>query len=200
MDFKNIVESRYAVKSFDGRLIPAEKITLLMEMLRLAPTSFNLQPWRVKVITDPQIKEKLKPVSWNQPQITTSSHLFVFCANTQLDLLTDRLEQRLLEEAQMPADKVKIFTGLVRKFIGAFDESQRLAWASKQAYIALSNGMNGAKALGFDSCPIEGFDSKAYHEILQLPENLVPIVIMAVGYANDIPRPKLRFLTEEMFF
>ena len=60
--------------------------------------------------------------------------------------------------------------------------------------------MNGAKALGFDSCPIEGFDAKAYSEILNLPQSLIPIVIMAVGYANDIPRSKIRFHSEEMFF
>lgn len=200
MDFKNIVESRYAVKSFDGKIIPDEKIRLLMEMIRLAPTSFNLQPWQAKVIVDASMKEKLKPASWNQPQITSCSHLFVFCANTRLEELIDRLEQRMIEESGAPEEKVKGFTGLIRKFVANFDETGRLAWAQRQTYIALANGMNGARALGFDSCPIEGFDSAAYSEILDLPVTLVPTVVMAAGFASDTPRPKLRFRHEEMFF
>lgn len=200
MDFKTIVQSRYAVKSFDGKTVPEKDIEELKDLIRLAPTSFNLQPWRVKVIQDSETKEKLKPVSWNQPQITTSSHLFVMCANTRLEELTDRLQQRLIDEALMPADKVDFFVGLIRQYIAALSQEARIAWAQKQTYIALANGMNGAKALGFDSCPIEGFDPAAYKEILALPEHLIPTVIMAVGYASDTPRPKLRFRHDEMFF
>lgn len=200
MNFKDIVETRYAVKSFDGKMIPEDKILQLKDMMRFAPTSFNLQPWQARVVTEAELKEKLRPASWNQPQITTCSHLFVFCANTELEALTDRLEERLIREGAMPEEKVKGFTQLIRQFVARFDSVQRLAWAQRQTYIALANGMNGARALGFDSCPIEGFDPQAYKQILSLPESLVPTVVMAVGYASDTPRPKLRFHHDEMFF
>jgi len=199
MNFKEIVASRYAVKSFNGESIPEDKIGELKEMMLLAPTSFNLQPWKVQIVKDTVLKEKLKPVSWNQPQITTSSHVFVICANTDLDALAKRLEKRMLEEGGNP-EKSKMFMGMIWGFLHKLDEPSKLIWAQRQAYIALSHGMNGAKALGFDSCPIEGFDPDAYSEILALPENLVPTVVMPVGYASDSPRPKLRFYTEEMFF
>ncbi len=77
---------------------------------------------------------------------------------------------------------------------------QVLNWAQKQCYIALGNGINGAKSLGFDSCPMEGFDAEQYSKILSLPKNLVPTVIMPVGYAVDAPRTKIRFSNEDLFF
>jgi len=199
MNFKTIVMERYAVKGFDGRPVPQEKVDELMEMIRFAPTSFNLQPWRAMVIRDEKTKRNLEPAAGNQPQVSTSSHVFVFCANTDLETLADRLEGRG-REAGIPSEKLKGFMGAVRGFIKRLSPEDRLSWAQRQTYIALANGMNGAKALGFDSCPMEGFDRGKVSEILGLPSHWVPTVLLPIGYANDTPRPKLRFTKEEMFF
>ena len=199
MTFKEIVMARSASKSFDGQTISQDKVDELMEIIRFAPTSFNVQPWRVMVIADAERKEALKEAAWNQPQVTSCSHLFVFCANTDLDGLVDRLEARTLESG-VPRDKVGGFIGMIRGFIQGLDAPARLSWAQRQTYIALANGLNGTKSLGFDSCPMEGFEPEAFAEILQLSDHLVPTVLMAIGKASDTPRPKLRFRPEEMFF
>lgn len=73
MDFTTIVQKRYATKQFDGRKLPAEKVEELLELIRVAPSSFNIQPWKVVVVHDQKIKEKLLPLSWNQQQITSCS-------------------------------------------------------------------------------------------------------------------------------
>jgi len=199
MTFKEIVMARNATKSFDGKKIPQEKIEELLHIIRHAETSYNVQPWRVMIIEDDDRKRILAGAAWNQPQVTSCSHLLVFCANTELESLTDRLEARMLE-AGTPKEKVEPFIGAIRGFIKGLHGDNRLAWAQRQTYLALGNGINGAKALGFDSCPMEGFQPEEFAKILGLPETIVPTVLMTIGHAKDTPHPKLRFSREEMFF
>ncbi len=198
MNFKEIVNSRYATKSFDSEVVPGEKIDELIELIRHAATSFNLQPWVVRIVRDGETKAKLQPASWNQPQITTCSDLFVFCANTDLESLADRLDAQM-RESGVPEESIEGFMGMVRPFVGGLHGNARLSWAQRQTYIALANGINGAKSLGLDSCPMEGFDPGQYAEFLGLPDHLVPTVLMPVGYANDSARGKLRFSREHLF-
>lgn len=199
MSFDEIVSERYAAKSFNGKKIPQDRLDALLEMIRLAPTSFNLQAWKVKVVDDHETREKLLPHSWNQPQVTGCSHLLVFCANMDMDALADRLEEGALK-AGAPAEKFKVLMGMIRGFISKKNDEQKLIWAQKQIYIALAHGMLGAQALGLDACPMEGFEPDAYSRILELPKHLVPTVVLPVGYADDTPRPKFRFGKEDLFF
>ena len=198
MNFPDIVMARYATKSFDGREIPTADFERLLELIRFAPTSFNLQTWRALIVKDAARKEAVQKAAWNQPQVTTCSHLLVFCANTQLELLADRLEERMLA-AGVPTPQVSGFLGMVRGWIENLGEG-RTAWAQRQCYLSLANGLHGAKALGFDSCPMEGFDPAGVAAALGLPAHLTPTVMMPIGYAADTPRAKLRFTREEMFF
>ena len=191
MEFKDIVMKRYATKKFDKRIIPEEKVEELFEIIRYAPSSSNVQPWKIKVITDQKTKELLSPVSWNQPQITTCSHLLVFCADTDLGRRIDMLI-RILPQAR------DYYLGL-KKTIDAQTPEQRLSWAQRQTFLALGNALNGAKSLGFDSCPMEGFDPKEYSRILDLPKELVPTALCTIGYAADTPRPKVRFERKDVF-
>lgn len=190
MEFAQIVKQRYATKSYDGKEVPEEKVKALQEIIRHAPSSYNIQPWRIIVITDKATKERLAPAAWNQPQITSCSHLFVFCADTDVAGKIDRLE-----EMTGSAD----FGKMLRDFNSAMDDRKRLCWAQRQTYLALGNAVNGAKSLGFDSSPMEGFDPVKFAEILKLPENLVPTTLCAIGFANDTPRPKMRFSHDEVF-
>ena len=194
MEFKQIVMERYATKLFDGRKLPDSKINELLELIRYSPSSFNIQPWVVKVITDQKIKERLTPVSMNQKQIESCSHLLVFCANTDIAGNIDKLE-KLMKEAGASTEYIDIMRG----FDKSLSDGQKLSWAQRQAYLALGNTLNGAKALGFDSCPMEGFDPKEYSKILNLPSNLVPTALCPIGYAADKQKGKLRFPREEVF-
>lgn len=200
VDFLNgIVMKRYATKKFDGRKVEDGKIGELKEIIRFSASSFGLQPWKIKVVADQATKDRLQAASWNQQQITTCSHLFVICADTDLEGNIERYE-KLMAETGTDAAKAKGYADYMRTFALGMDAGQRKTWAQKQCYIALSNALNGAKALGLDSCPMEGFDPKQYSEILGLPENLVPTVLCPVGYPADEPKPKLRFASEEVFF
>lgn len=199
MEFKDIVMKRYATKKFDGKKIEEKKVAELLELIRYAASSFGLQPWKIKVIADKDTKELLAPASWNQPQITSCSHLLVFCANTDIDGLIDTYE-RYMKKAKAPEDGIKGYIGMMRGWAKGLDEQQKLSWSQRQTYLALGNAINGAKALGFDSCPMEGFSPEEYSKILKLQKNIVPTALCPIGYASDTQNQKLRFAKEEIFF
>ncbi|NUM43024.1 MAG: NAD(P)H-dependent oxidoreductase [Leptospiraceae bacterium] len=199
MDFLEITKQRYATKKFDGKPIPEDKMQQLYEMIRLSASSFGLQPWKIKIVTDSTVKEKLGKASWDQPQVTTCSHLLVFCADSNIDALIAKYHD-LLKASGMPSEKADPYIGMMKGFAAGMNDEQKRVWAQKQVYIAMGNALNGAKELGFDSCPMEGFSPTEYSKILGLPENLVPTVVVPVGFASDEKMPKLRFKKEEVFF
>jgi len=199
MEFGTIVMSRYATKKFDGKKIPERKIDELLELVRFAPSALNLQPWKIKVVTDQKIKELLKPAAFNQEQVTTCSHLLVFCADPDYDSLIKRLGA-LLKKGGVPIETQKMITDMATGFAKPMSPEQKLAWSQAQTYLALGNALNGAKALGFDSCPMGGFDPKEFSRILKIPAPLVPTMLCPVGYAADKPMPKVRFAKEDIVF
>ena len=198
MDFKDIVMKRYATKKFDGKAVPEEKFKELEELIRHSASSFNLQPWKFVVVKDKKTKEKLGPFAWNQPQVTTCSHLIVMCADTNVEANISKLEKKLLASGA-PKESVAGLVSMMADFVKGMSPEQKLVWAQKQVYIAMGNALNGAKALGFDSCPMEGFNPAEFAKVLGLPKHLVPTVVVPVGYAADTPRPKLRFDRSDVF-
>jgi len=199
MEFETIVMSRYATKKFDGRKIPESKINELLEMVRFAPSAINLQPWKIKIVTDQKVKELLKPAAFNQEQVTSCSHLLVFCADPDYDSLIRRLGI-LLKKSGAPEEMQKMVVGMAVQFTRPMSPDQKLAWSQAQTYLALGNALNGAKSLGFDSCPMGGFDPKEFVRILEIPPPLVPVMLCPVGYAADKPIPKVRFAKEDIVF
>jgi len=199
MEFMKIVMSRYATKKFDGKKIPETKVSELLEMVRFAPSAINLQPWKIKVVTDQKIKELLKPAAFNQEQITTCSHLLVFCADPDYESLIKKLAA-LLKKSGVPEETRMMITDMAAGFAKPMSPEQRLAWSQAQTYLALGNALNGAKALGFDSCPMGGFDPEEFSRILKIPSPLVPTMLCPLGYAADKPMKKVRFAKEDIVF
>lgn len=195
--FHEIVMQRYATKRFDGRAVPEETVRELLELVRFAPSALNLQPWRIRVVTDPAVKERLQPAAFGQLQVTTCSHLLVFCADPDYDELIRKLD-RLLASNGVADEMRETVVGMSRQFADPMSAEQRLAWSTAQTYLAVGNALNGAKALGLDSCPMGGFDPAAVREILALPAPLVPVLLCPIGYGADEPGPKLRHPLEEI--
>jgi nitroreductase len=199
MDFGTIVMSRYATKKFDGRKIPQAKVDELLELVRFAPSALNLQPWKIKIVVDQKTKELLKPAAFNQEQVTSCSHLLVFCADPDYDSLIGRLGA-LMKKSGAPEEMQKMVTGMAVQFTKPMSPDQKLAWSQAQTYLALGNALNGAKALGFDSCPMGGFDPGEFSRILKIPRPLVPVMLCPLGYAADKPMLKVRFAKEDIIF
>jgi len=199
MDFEKIMKERYAAKLFDKRKIPEETIQKLLDIALLSPSSYNLQPWKIKIISDDETKKKLMPASYNQKQIETCSHLLVLCADTDVLANLEKIA-KLMRQRGIDETKINAYVSMIKQVLQEMTEEEILTWTQKQVYILLANTLNAAKSLGLDSCPMEGFDPKEYAKILKLPKNLVPTLLCPIGYAADKPREKLRLSKEDIIF
>ncbi len=203
MSFLSNLNWRYATKKFDtARKVSDADLETILEAIRLAPTSFGLQPYRVWVVTNPEIKEKIQAAAWGQPQITTSSHLLVFTART--DLAENKEEFFTLISGGNPEIRaaLKGYEDMVDGFVaGKPTPESVLPWSAKQAYIAHGFALAACAELEIDSCAMEGFDPVAVGEILGLPTSEQAVVMLPIGYrdASETPRPKARFSKEVLF-
>ncbi len=192
---------RYATKAFDAeKRIDAETWAQLEEALVLTPTSFGLQPYRFLVITDPGLKARLRPASWNQPQIEEASHLVVFAAKEDLtEADVDDYVARIAEVRGVAAESLAGYRAMmVGSLVQGPGHARVPEWAARQAYIALGNFMTAAAVLAVDACPLEGIDPAAYDEILGLRgSGYRTVVACAAGYRSPEDKyaalPKVRF-------
>ncbi len=197
---------RYATKKFDPtKKISGEDLETLLEATRLSASSYGLQPYHVIVVADPKVKEQLKPVSWNQSQITDASHIIVFANATNFgeELVDDYLEN-VSKTRNIPMDGLQGYSDFMKSKLMDLPTETKSTWTAKQAYIAFGNLMQAAAELRIDTCPMEGFESDKYNEILGLNEkNLNAAVVLAVGYRSEEDAtqhlPKVRKSKEELF-
>lgn len=195
---------RYATKQFDAaKKIPADVWTALEDALVLTPSSFGLQPWRFLVISNPELRQKLRVASWNQSQVTDASHLIVFAVHKEnTPEHVDRHISAIASATGQPADAPRL-AGLKRVILDFSGSVSNKEWNSRQAYIALGNFMTSAALLGIDTCPLEGIEPAKYDEILGLSElGLATAVACAAGYRAETDKyaatPKVRFAKEEV--
>ena len=199
----NALRWRYATKQFDAtKKLADQDLAALIETLRLAPSSFGLQPWKFYVVSDPAVKEQLLHASWKQRQIVDCSHLFVLCARKRLDSdYVDHFVDSIVETRGTPIDKLKGLHDMLLGFAEANPE--KLAWAANQVYIALGMLMQSAALMGVDACPMEGIDKAEYDKVLKVDAGYTTVVACPVGYRTADDRfaamKKVRFDREELF-
>jgi len=196
MEFSEIIMQRYATKLFDGRPIPEAKVAELLELVRWAPSGLNIQPWKIRIVSDAAAKAALSAASFAEPQIESCSHLLVFCADHDFAGLSEKLD-RAMKDHDVPEEVQGIVMGIAGE-MGGLPSDELRAWTSCQVYIAATYAILGAKALGLDSCPMTHFVPAEYSRILKLADNLVPTLLCAIGYPADEPGPKWRYPVEDL--
>jgi nitroreductase len=186
MELLDKLNWRYAAKAMNGEKVPQEKIDNIIEAISLSPTSSGLQPFEVFVITSPEIKEKIKPIAWNQSVITDCSHLLVFAA---WDTYTaDRINKMFDLTNTVRGFKNEGWENYRQMLLDSYphkDAEENFNHAAKQAYIAFSQAITAAAFEEVDSTPLEGFDPAALDEILGLNEKgLKSCVMLTLGYRD----------------
>ena len=195
---------RYATKKFDpARKISPDDWRTLEQALVQAPSSYGLQPWKFFVVTERALRERLKPVSWNQSQVTDASHLVVFAIKKNMGPAD--VERYVARIAEVRGASPESLEGHKKMMLGTLSRpvEEVNIWAMHQVYIALGFFLCAAAMLGIDACPLEGFVPQKYDEILGLAEQgYGSVVLAAAGYrASDdrhIALPKVRFKTEDV--
>lgn len=188
MQLINNLKWRYATKKMDAsKKVSQQNIDYIKEVVQLSATSYGLQPFKVLEIKNPQLREELKPMSWNQSQITDASHLFVFCNHIEVtDRDVDDLIQLKSEINEIPIEKISGYGDFVKGKLKEKSALEMFHWTAKQTYIALSSALNACAELQIDATPMEGFETDAINEKLELKEKgLNACVLLAVGYRHS---------------
>lgn len=198
---------RYAVKKFDAqKKISDADWKVLKDSLRLSPSSYGLQPWKFIVVENPNLRQKLREVSWNQSQVTDCSHYVVLVYKEKVDAAFVRKNMEKI--AAVRGIGVDTLAGFEKAISGDLIQGPRAAiidsWAQRQVYIAMGFLLETAALLGVDSTPMEGLDPAAYDKLLGLEgSGWKTVAAVALGYrhAEDpfIQLKKVRFDEAEIF-
>lgn len=192
------LEWRYATKKYNGEKVPQEKVDYILEAARLAPSSSGLQPYKIFVISNRELLEKIKPIAMNQAQITECSHLLVWASwDSYSPEKFDEVFKDLIEVRGLPKDAMDGY----KTMLWGHYESRGTEWhanhTARQTYISMSTAMLAAAEVGVDATPMEGFDNAAMDELLGLgKEGLKSQLLLPIGYrdtANDWNAPLKKY-------
>lgn len=184
----DLLNWRYATKKMQAGInVPAEKLEIILESIRLSASSSGLQPYQVLVVTDPAIKQQIRTVAWDQAQVTDCSHLLVFAAwdnytaeriNSMFDLVN---EQRGFKNDGWEAYRQKLLAYYPQR-----PAEQNFEHAARQAYIGLGSALIAAAEQQIDATPMEGFEPENVDKILNLAElGLKSVLILPLGYREE---------------
>lgn len=176
MNILDLIQKRYTAKKYNAeKAVPQEKIEDLKEILRLTPSSINIQPWKFTFVQNPEIKAKLASVSMhNAEKINQAQLLVVFSVADDLDAFQKEVVNEFPQFRKEMYNKIK----------ASMSETDMKIWLAKQVYIALGVGLTASAALGLDSTAMEGIETDKYKAILNMA-TYKPLFAMAVGYGAE---------------
>ena len=180
------IRSRRAVKHFDvNHSITEKEVNELLSLAVLSPTAFNIQNWRFVLVTDQELRKQIRAVAWDQAQVTDASLFIVLCADLKSwEKQPGRYwinAPKAVQEFMLPA---------INDYYRGKDQVQRDE-AMRSCGIVAQTLMLAAKSMGYDSCPMDGFDFKKVAELIHLPDDHVIAMFVAIGKGTKEawPRP-----------
>ena len=182
---------RYATKAYDStKKVDQQDVDKIIEAARLAPTSSGLEQFRIIVISDQKLKEKIVPIAMDQKNIAQCSHLLVFAAwDKYTEEIIDDIYNYITDQRGLPRGRFGSYTTKLKALYLPQTAEENFAHTARQAYIGLGMALAQAAELKVDSTPMEGFDNDALDELLGLKaKGLRSVVLMPIGYrdvAND---------------
>ena len=176
MNVKETIEARRSVKHYDpDHVMPEEDLAELIRLTKLAPSSFNMQNYRILVVRDAEVRQQIRAAAWDQPQVTDASVLFILCAD-----LTAHQENPSTYWAHAPQEVQDILGPMIQPFYEGKDTLIRDE-AMRSAALAGMTLMLAVKDMGYDSCPMIGFDGEKVAELINLPQHYALSFMIPVG-------------------
>ncbi|MCK4564373.1 MAG: nitroreductase family protein [Verrucomicrobia bacterium] len=185
MNVSTAIQNRRAVKHFD----PDHKMTKkerekLLSLALLSPTAFNIQNWRFVVVEDPELLKQIRSASWDQAQVTDASLLVILCADLKA---WEKEPIRYWHSAPEPVQEFMV--PAIEQYYNGLDQVQRDE-AMRSCGIAAQTLMLAAQSLGYDSCPMDGFDFDSVAELINLPEDHAITMFVAIGKGTAEAHPR----------
>ncbi len=184
MKTEEAIRTRRSVKEYDpAHKMTDDEINTLLSLATLSPTAFNIQNWRFVIITDPELRKKIREVAWNQSQVTDASLFIVLCANLKSWVQPDRYWVNAPEEVR------NFMIPAIDEYYRGKDQVQRDE-AMRSCGIAAQTLMLAAQSMGYNSCPMDGFDFEKVAELIKLPDDHVIAMFVAIGKGVKEPWPR----------
>lgn len=203
-DILKALQWRYAVKAFDpDKKISKEELFTILESGRLSPSSIGLEPWKFLVIENPEVRAKIRGVSFDQPKVTEAPYLIVITRRTDIrQNIARELIERTAAAHNVDHSELDGLKQLAEGGVGRHTDESLDAWVKSQTYIPLGIMIETAALMGIDAGPMEGFMADEVDKILGLQErNIKATVMLALGHRGDDPaatKPKVRRTFEEV--
>ncbi|GLC26778.1 nitroreductase family protein [Roseisolibacter agri] len=181
LDVREAAERRRSIRAFEPEPIPAADLEAILDVVRLAPSAFNVQPWRFVIVETPELKARLAAAAFNQRQVTSAPAVIALYTDMQDALAT--LEETVhpgMPEAQRAATAAHI-----RGILGKQSPEDQESWAAGQGYIALGYLLLAAEAHGYQTSPMTGFDAAQVREVLGLPDHVRVPALVAIGRGTE---------------
>jgi nitroreductase len=197
---------RYATKKFDAaKKITTEDLNTLKEAIRLSSSSYGLQPYKVIIVENPELRAQLQSAAYGQTQVVDASHLIIFANELNFgEEGINNFSKNMSETRGIPLESLQGYVDYMKSNITGLPEETRNIWTSKQTYLALGNLLNAAAELKIDVTPMEGFVPAKVNEILGLDKlGLNASLLATIGYRHDEDATqyykKVRKSNEELF-
>jgi nitroreductase len=178
---REAAERRRSIRAYEPTPIPRAELEAILDVVRLAPSAFNVQPWRFVVVERPELRAELAKAAFNQRQVTSAPTVIVLYTDMEDALAT-------LDEVVHPgldaAGRARTLTS-VRGIFGKQSEAERAQWAMGQGYIALGYLLLAAEAAGYQTSPMTGFDADAVKRLLGLPDHARVPALVAIGHGTE---------------
>jgi nitroreductase len=182
LDTIQAIKERRAVKHFDSDHRMSEEIKdQLIELTTLSPTAFNIQNWRLVVVEDTELRKKIRAAAWDQAQITDASLLVIFCADLHA---WNKEPSRYWKHAPEPVQNILV--PAIANYYSGREDFQRDE-AMRSCGLAAQTLMLASKSLGYDSCPMDGFDFDEVGKLINLPEDTIISMFVVVGKGIKAP-------------
>ncbi|WP_336784883.1 nitroreductase family protein [Paenibacillus sp. MMO-177] len=202
-DFANIVTGRRSVKLYDEDVkIPKEELQAIIQEASLAPSSANMQPWRVIVVHSPDGKNKLRPlVQFNTRQNDTSAAMLIILGDTQSELYVEEIYNAAVEQGKMPSEVRDKQVAQIMSMFPQVPKELKIEIAKTDASLFAMQLMLVARAHGYDTNPMGGFERDQVVSAFGLDdERYVPVMILSIGKAKVAGHESVRLPSEEITF
>ncbi|BCB96998.1 nitroreductase [Dissulfurispira thermophila] len=202
MDVIQAIKERRSINFFEiGKDISDDKLKELFEIANLSPSSFNLQPWKVVVVRDPERKRVLRQCAFNQPKVEEASVVLIVIADPNaMEENIDRMLDSWQGLGYMKPEMRETYRGMANNLYGSIDSLKRKIFAVKNTSLFAMNLMIAAKGLGLETHPMDGFDEECVKKEFNIPADKIIPMLIAVGYLREgvtlLPRAWRRDIKE----